>query len=123
MEFNTNKLYPVNIVFVKPWYRKDYQRHAILLKVDIPELTKDTTCTINLPKSLSPKKAKPNCSFSKVLGGILKEQYPDTLLESSKDLAFILNKDLSGKAFLARLTSSKDGKYIDLKALLPLPAA
>jgi hypothetical protein len=120
MQLDTSKLYPVNVVFVRDHWRKNYQRPAILVKVEIPELLTTTTRTLNLPKTLDPEKAKPNCIFKKVMGKVMRPDYPDTLLGNTKQLATILNEDLAGKRFLARFEMSKDGHYIDLSSLLPV---
>ncbi len=121
MQIDSSKLYPVHLVFVKPFFRKNFHRDAIIIKVEIPDLLANTTRTLNLPKTLDQDKAKSGCIFKKVVGRILSKKYSDKLLEDSKALANLLNSDLSGKTFLASIQESKDGNYIDLDSLMPMP--
>lgn len=117
MQIDPNKLYTVKMVFVKPYFRRNFQRPSLLFKVEIPEVLATTTRTLNIPKTLDPSLAIAKCKFKQVIGPILKQHYSDSLLKDLNKLAKALDHELTGKTFLAYLSESKTGDYINLVSL------
>lgn len=115
MQIDKNKWYEGILKDVQSLWWKPFAKQALRVYVEVPELRTVIPCTFGIPRTLRPGKNK----FSKILGVILNEQYPDELLRNPKALADLLAKDLAEKPCMASLSpSSNDEHPVNIEALM-----